>query len=176
MFKKKLKNIKENFALMKARRKEKGFFLLYAVLFSTTMLAIGMGVLDASLKQISISGLDRESLRAFYVADAGIECALYGDNVDSVFSTSSANTLSCNGDDTAIGGAGNPPSFQFHFWLNKGDAKEKSCALVTLNRTLNPDGTVATTTVASLGYNTECPEVGGATRLPVVQRGLKILY
>jgi len=163
------------------KSKSRGFFLLYAVLFTAVMLTIGMGVLDISLKQLSFSGIDRESVRAFYVADAALECALYEDVVNNSFATNTANTIHCNGNDQNVGaaGPGNPATWQFNFWLNKTDANERTCAVVTVSREYDVDGTVKKTTLSSLGYNTEnnlCPPGGTPTRYPQVERGFKTEY
>ncbi|MCK9352394.1 MAG: pilus assembly PilX N-terminal domain-containing protein [Candidatus Paceibacterota bacterium] len=174
MFQYHVKKVKKKFS----KPKTGGFFLLYAILFSTIMLIIGMAILDISLKQLQFSGIDRESMRAFYAADAAIECAIYGDMVNDVFSTSTPGILLCNGDTTSMapGQPTNPPAFSFIFRMNQTSAKEKTCAKVTVTRTINPvDGSIATTTISALGYNTECPP-GAATRFPVVERGLKLEY
>ena len=166
------------------RRGEGGFFLLYAVFFATIILIIGMGIVEVAMKQVSFSGIDRESVRAFYVSDAAIDCVLYedlGQVAGSVFSTSSPGTITCNGNNVSLGAAqqgtqANPPHFVFNFWLNRSDPKEKSCASVIFDQTIDDGGYVATTTVSVLGYNTGCPNVDTQTRFPVVVRGLRTVY
>lgn len=56
-----------------------GFVLLYAVMTSTIILAVGVSIISIALKQLSISTLGRESQYAFYAANTGAECALYWD-------------------------------------------------------------------------------------------------
>jgi len=53
--------------------------LLYAVMTSTIILAVGVSIISIALKQLSISTLGRESQYAFYAANTGAECALYWD-------------------------------------------------------------------------------------------------
>lgn len=152
---------------------EEGFFLLYAILLTSIILIIGLGVFEITLKQVSFSGIDRESVRAFYAADAGLECALYQDVVLDKFSTSTPpGTIVCNEQTIPVSTQINPPQFTFTFWLNKNVPKDQSSAAVTLSRTI-VDGSVATTTISSLGYNTS---VSSPTRYPVVERGLRSSY
>ncbi|MCX6739117.1 MAG: hypothetical protein NT098_03650 [Candidatus Parcubacteria bacterium] len=75
---KKRKDSKEN---------TRGFLMMYAILFITVVLTIAMGILDIALKQFSISSINRESSRALYAADAGLECVLYGDQFQQLFAT-----------------------------------------------------------------------------------------
>ncbi len=57
----------------------RGFVLLYAVMTSTIVLAVGVSIISIALKQLAISSLGRESQYAFYAANTGAECALYWD-------------------------------------------------------------------------------------------------
>jgi len=58
-----------------------GVALFVAILTASIALTIGLGVLGTSLKEIKLSSLGRESMSAFFAADAGLECALYFDDV-----------------------------------------------------------------------------------------------
>lgn len=64
------KEIKEN---------KRGFTLLFAILVSVMVLAVGASIINISLKQVILSGSGRESQFAFYAANTGMECALYWD-------------------------------------------------------------------------------------------------
>jgi hypothetical protein len=94
---------------------KKGFTLLFAVLVSTLILAVGASIISVALKQIILSGSARDSQFAFYASNSGIECALYWDFVgienDSrpIFATSSnselaVGTISCANSDIEISG------------------------------------------------------------------------
>jgi hypothetical protein len=160
-------------------KKTSGFFILYAILFTTILLTIGISILDIVLKQVSFSSINRESARAFYVAGAGLECALYGDvAISNIFSTSTPGTINCNGDSTAlvvVDPLSDYPHFTFNFWLDKGDPKNISCSEITLTREIF-SGIVNKTIISALGYNTQCPGIGPATRNPLVERGLRTTY
>lgn len=58
---------------------KKGFTLLFAVLVSTLVVAIGATVVSIALRQTILSGTSRESQYAFYAANTALECAFYWD-------------------------------------------------------------------------------------------------
>lgn len=57
--------------------KKKGFVLLYAVLVSSVILAVGASLINIVTKQIVLSTVGRDSQFAYYAADAGAKCASY---------------------------------------------------------------------------------------------------
>ena len=59
--------------------KKHGFTLLLAVLVISVALSVSLGASTLVISQLAISRDARESLEAFYAANAGIECALYWD-------------------------------------------------------------------------------------------------
>jgi Tfp pilus assembly protein PilX len=73
--------------------KQKAFVLLFSVLVSSLVLAVGISIISIALKQVVLSGSGRDSQFAFYAANTGAECALYWDlsrdsNDNQVFATS----------------------------------------------------------------------------------------
>jgi hypothetical protein len=63
----------------RAKMKQAGFTLLFASLIGSLVIAVGLAILDITLKQLTLASAGRESQQAFYSADAGTECALYLD-------------------------------------------------------------------------------------------------
>lgn len=59
--------------------RKSGFTLLFAVLVSVLVIAVGVSMISIALKQIILSGSGRESQYAFYASNTGLECALYWD-------------------------------------------------------------------------------------------------
>lgn len=59
------------------KQKNSGFAMLYASLIGSLVLAIGLAILNVTIKQITLASAGRESQHAFYSADTGVECALY---------------------------------------------------------------------------------------------------
>jgi Tfp pilus assembly protein PilX len=60
-------------------KKEEGFALLFSVLVSSLLLAVGLSIFNIALKELAISTATRNSIIAFYAADSGREQALYND-------------------------------------------------------------------------------------------------
>jgi len=56
-----------------------GFTLLFASLIGSLVIAVGLAILDITIKQLALASAGRESQQAFYSADTGTECALYLD-------------------------------------------------------------------------------------------------
>lgn len=69
----KILNFKKN------KSNKKGFTLLFSILVSIMVLAVGASIINISLKQVILSSSGRESQYAFYAANTGIECALFWD-------------------------------------------------------------------------------------------------
>ena len=83
----------------KTIQKNKAFVLLFAVVISSIILAIALGVANISLKEINFGTSARDANDAFFAADTGAECALYYDRSDNsaFIETSPAPVISCAG-------------------------------------------------------------------------------
>ena len=58
---------------------KKGFALLYAMLISSLVLSISMGVFNVAMRYYMLESANRESQYAFYAADSAAECMYYWD-------------------------------------------------------------------------------------------------
>ena len=58
---------------------KKGFTLIFALLIATVVLAIGASLAAKAVKELILSSTGQESVKAFYAANTGLECALYWD-------------------------------------------------------------------------------------------------
>jgi hypothetical protein len=56
-----------------------GFAMLFAVLASSLLMAIGISMFNISIKEIQIATSERDSQIAYYAADSARECAIYSD-------------------------------------------------------------------------------------------------
>jgi Tfp pilus assembly protein PilX len=157
------------------RQKNKGFTILFAVIVSSLVLAVGISIANITLKQILISASGRDSQVAFYTADSGSECAIYYDLIEKTFPTSTESSPSIDNIDcmetsgapivVVDGGISNATST---FTVGQGVA----CAKVTIGKhDRNGDGYVDRTIIQSRGYNI-CDE-NNPRRL---ERGLEIIY
>lgn len=60
---------------------QKGYVLLLAVLISSIILAMSLGVFAIALKEVTLSTFARDSVRAFAAASRGLECAMFYDRI-----------------------------------------------------------------------------------------------
>lgn len=59
------------------KKQHTGFALLLTLIVVSIVLAVGLSLLDITIKQLSLSGTGRDSEAAFHAASAGLECAQY---------------------------------------------------------------------------------------------------
>jgi hypothetical protein len=157
---------------------KRGFALLVAVIFMSVMLVFGLALGSLAFKQQSLVSTSLQSQFAFYAADSGLECALYADQQELLFSypatETSAPILSCDGQ-AAI----QPISevYSATQWVVKNRLSlggGKYCADVTVYKP-NPAAGVATTSIFSQGYNEPCSRISTPdSHLSV--RGLEAYY
>lgn len=79
-------------------KNQKGFVALFAVLLTSVVLAMAVGIASISLKEIVLSASASDGSRAFYAADSGIECALFWERSDTSLTPPYLNDIMiCNG-------------------------------------------------------------------------------
>lgn len=64
---------------IKKKTKQSGAVLLIAIMVSSVVLAVGLGIYQRTYKQLLIGSFWKQIQIAFAAADAGLECALYWD-------------------------------------------------------------------------------------------------
>ncbi len=154
-------------------RNQKGVALLFVILLTSVLLMVTIGISNITYKELVFSLEARDSDKAFFVADTGIECAMYLDKLGTFVATPLTNN--CNGSPVAVI-ATSPTTFQFALPLGL------VCANVLVNTALDPYGTGELyTSIQSFGYNTsvdpgtgECPDGSATSR--VVSRGLSVAF
>ncbi len=140
------------------QKNKKGFVLLYTMLLSSMILAIALGITNVALKEAKFSTSAKNTNEAFFAADLGAECALYGDRSDiDIFNTAFGQNLKCNGKNVNISQSNN----KFSFTLNNLGSTQKGCAIVEVDKNSG-------TKIISKGYH-NC-----ATRS--VERVLEVTY
>ncbi len=169
----------------RTRKTTTGFTVLFAVIVSSLILALGLGIVAITMKEVKLSGTGRDSELAFYAADSGLECAQYFDLVKSAFATSSESTgmlnpIKCNNHNVTVTELSEWDTVSaistFPMYMEyTGDVQSetKPCAKVTVSKTIIVDGGVSKqhTVIDSRGYNT-CDE-NNARRL---ERGYRVEY
>ena len=161
----------------RASKNTHGFTVLFAVIVSSLILALGLGIVAITMKEVKLSGSGRDSQLAFYAADSGSECAMYHDIVNGVFPTSTSPTFNlekCNNQIISATSTGDGSSatttFQMCMQYNNGVCvKNKPCADVSVYKYM--DGVDQKTTIDARGYNT-C-DTANTRRL---ERGYSVKY
>lgn len=134
--------------------KEKGFVLLFAVMLSSIILAIALGISNIALKEVNFSTSVKDANDAFFAADAGAECVLYNDFKIVPFynNTSSDGTISCEGRTIPFINTGDWYMGPWNFILSGLGSTGKACAMVHLE-SVDSGGGLIVNTVISKGYS-----------------------
>lgn len=185
----------------KGAERARGFAMLFSVLTSSLVLAIGLSIFNLTLKELTLSSSGRESQYAFYVSDTAAECALYWDLEAVTFSTPLAprdpsivpfcvgQNLIANSWAETTGTDSNGNDYTrttFHLELADMDeinngayagAEKGACSIVSVTKTDNA-GSIETR-IESLGYNIDDAldgECDTSTRDLLVERALRVRY
>lgn len=158
------------------RKPESGFALLIAVIFMSVMLSFGLALGSLGYKQQVLASSAVQSQHAFYTADAALECALFADQQQNLFSyppsdPPSAPSITCDGS-SAISATKTWSSSQ---WIVTNRIKidsDKRCADITVYK---PSGS-GLTYVYSQGYDVACSVVATPNGARFVSRGLSTQY
>lgn len=145
---------------------QKGFVILFTILISVIILMIGLGIFSIATRETVLSGTAREAQYAFYAADAGVECALYGDVKYDIFNISgNGGSFACGAISVNVIG---PGTFTFDMLV---DSVNKTCARVTVINNGNSRH------VISQGYNICSADGKPVTTNPLlVERDLDVVY
>ncbi len=170
---------------------KKGFTILYAMLIAGVLLSIGASIASIAIREVALVSNAAQSASAFYIADSGVECALYMDfsSAQKVIASEmgtdpnpNMGQVFCGAYNTSIGNIMPVPSYttngvyritKFTVYFDSDNAsdprvdQEGRCAVVTIMRsTIN-----GSTIVDSRGFTT-C----NLTNPKVVERGIRVTY
>lgn len=156
---------------MAIKNNKSGFALLVAIIFMSVMLSFGLALGSLGYKQQVLASGSIESQHAFYAADTGLECALYGDQQLGLFAYANHGltpqaSLPCGTGASVIGSNPGGPSCyndpimcpqewvsSTRLSLNGGTR----CADVTMYKPMPNIG--KTTWIFSQGYDVSCATV-----------------
>ena len=131
---------------IKINKTKSGFVMLYAIVLSSMLVSVTLGVMNISFKEIGFgtSGIDTND--AFFAADTGVECALYNDKI-------TMNKFPVTGPATGINCAGVNilPVFSsgvYNFVVPEFGNEGENCVKVTVDKSIPP-----TVSITSKGYN-----------------------
>ncbi len=168
------------------RREERGVALLFTVLLTSMLLLVALGIANISYKELLFSNEARDSDRAFFAADTGIECALYLDKIGA-FPTGTTppppEPGNCRGITYHVGvsnvtGPASAETYTFKIPISTNN----TCVDVTVSKAHVVTGVTGTfTKISAVGYNvipasgaTTC--TSGITNLKLVSRALRTQY
>jgi hypothetical protein len=177
----------------KLKAEQRGVALLFAVLLTSMLLLVAIGISNIAYKELLFSGEARDSDRAFFAADTGVECALFLDKIapNTVFQdptsptvgSGTCNTITFSTPTGTITGPAMPDSATYSFMIPI--SLSKTCVDVTVDKAM-PDPMlvpgVTYTKISSVGYNlypltgaTSCT-AGVTGSIRIVSRALTTKY
>ena len=143
---------------------QKGFVVLFTVLIASIVLLMALGISNIAAKEVLLSIQARDAARAFFAADAGMECALYQDKSAGVFIGNTNPNFKCKDVDVTFTSSSpivNSPITKFIFYINLGQDPSVGCTRVEVTKdTSSP----TPTRIESFGYNTHFS--GGISTTP----------
>ncbi|MDP3962576.1 MAG: hypothetical protein Q8Q03_01800 [bacterium] len=153
---------------MNIGRADRGYTLLFAVLVSALVLAIGISILAIAKKEFLLATSARDSSSAFYAADSGIECAAYGEWVTKAFDLDDDRTsfLGCNFNPVPSPVLENIPNgkkFTFDINVTSANASGGPCASIVITKIKDQITGIIKTSIDSRGYNTGWSTANGGS-------------
>jgi hypothetical protein len=149
-----------------SQKNNRGAVLLIAVLMTSVVLSVGMGIYERTYKSLVFSSYWEQTQIAFAAADAGFECALYLDTHPTAESKC-FNMEILTWDRTLL------PPYTANVAL---ETPGGGCVKIIIQKpslTINPATSLAYSTyIEARGYNDSC----GSENPRRVERGLKIDY
>ena len=178
----------------------RGIALLISITIASLVLVVGLGILNLATKEIILSVYSKESGKAFYAADTGIECAMLWDikaplgqysfatSSDLELSKSETEALLCAGQrfnphphldfdewEVVKNSTSATTTFKFSAWDASYDTLHinNPCVEVTIVKYQGMSGPipVVKTKISSIGYN-NCD----ITKKDRVSRGIRVQY
>lgn len=129
-------------------KQDNGFVILFVVMLSSIILAITLGVINISIKEIKFGTSAKDTNDAFFAADTGAECALLHDKSEGSFFAYPApgESMHCAGQEIKISTEEN--SYFWTFYIKNLGIKESGCAVVSVDK-IDEEETI----INSKGYN-----------------------
>ncbi len=165
---------------MAIEKSQRGFTLLIAVIFMSVMLSFGLALGSLGYKQQVLASGAIESQYAFYVADTALECTLYADQQQDLFSyvkyDGKPKSLTCDGNTVAV--VQLPPSVaQLISTVRLSLDSGLRCADVTVYKYSAPQPpNNMTTYLFSVGYDVSCDRVANPGNARFASRGISAHY
>ncbi len=150
----------------------KGFVILFAVMLSSILLAIGLGVSNIAFREVKFGTSAKDANDAFFAADTGVECALLNDKEGMSLFSDTSTGVECLG--TTINFIQNASTF-WTFNIVVLGSNGRSCAQVRVDK----DITLGTTIIVSKGYSSDDQNSDNTSCNPSsnsLERELEVIY
>lgn len=157
------KNLKPKTYNLKPTR---GFAMLFSVLISSLLVAIGLSIFSLTLKELTISTSARESQVAFYAANSGMDCAVYWNFEGKFINNNAPSVLSTPCGELFGNVSAGLNIYKFKFYITTD--QEGPCVDVVVNKNIDVDSDGNLDTVIESRGKNICG-TGGRK----VERGLK---
>lgn len=152
--------------------KNEGFVLLFAVVLSSIILSITVGVANIALKEVKFGTSARDTNYAFFAADTGVECALFNDKTPSAFPVDGpATNIDCATTATTFDSASGTYRFAITGLGNDG----VNCAKVSIQKDDTTDPPNVKTKIISKGYNVG-DNVCDSSSIDRIEREIEVNY
>jgi hypothetical protein len=168
----KIKNMK------KTINNKKAFVSIFAIFFSTIIVSILLSLYILLIKQIENMNLDSASFQAFYVADSGLDCAIYKERfatgTNSFFAPNNYSAFGYCGDAGDFAWQKNPEDVNgkanstFLYKINT--QQGEFCSVVNVERQLG-DAEISNK-ISVNGQSRGC----GSADTKIVERGIDFFY
>ena len=177
-----------------SKQTHSGFALLLTMIVISVVLAMGLSIVNSTLKQFTLSATARDSEAAFHVANSGLDCVrYYRVRMEANYLSGTGPSISCAGSTlqspTTISVGGDVEGYLYQFQI---DAPEgPSCAEVSLYIAEATDGDIdqgltneglsrffcsdenVCTMIFSRGFNRACDD---RDSLRTVQREITVTF
>jgi len=152
---------------------QSGFTLFIAVVTVSILLLVTLSISSIAAKELILTASGREATTAFYVANSGIECALYWDlkndgGVEGAFIAPPPSIVTCNGQSQNVGQA----PLKYPFTTRLSFDFDNHCSKVNVNKYLDSAKNIKTK-IESLGYNLPCSSI---TSPRTIERAIRVTY
>ena len=158
-----------------------GFAILFAVLISSAILAISLGVAGVASREIALSSIAKEGGKALFAADTGIECGLYNDVQANEFLQPPVSVI-CGGQTIDVPAEISDINSANYFEFKVSLFNDEMCTKVRVYKNLTKPGEPNTTytRIEAFGYNYPCdvldPLNTSAQPNNLVERALRATY
>ena len=136
----------------KIQNSKSGFMLFLAILVSSIIIAIGLGISNFVLRELVLTATARNSSFAFHGSNTGRECAQYWDDIffergGSCFAGDKCDFIRCAGHDISLQGDLDPKVTLFEFSLDPNEHPDSEYSFVKVKKG------DSRTRIDSFGYN-----------------------